>query len=249
MIDNMNMIIPDWDIPKHIKALSTTRNGGVSRAPFNSFNVAHHVGDDTESVKANRDILRGEWLLPNEPYWLNQTHSTRVIHVNDKAEDRNADASWTEQGNQVCTVMTADCLPLLMYQSNPESVAATHAGWRGLLDGIIENTIEALPGNTETIKVWLGPAIGPKAFEVGPEVKQAFAEHNPSSEQCFKPSHNAGKYLTDLYQLAILRLNSVGVTDISGGNYCTFAEDEIFYSYRRDGETGRMASLIWMEND
>lgn len=244
----LNMVIPDWDVPHYVKALSTTRVGGVSKLPFNSFNLAHHVGDDPESVNTNRTILRREWLLPHEPYWLNQTHSTRVIHVTDKAEDRNADASWTEQTKTVCTVMTADCLPLLMYQSNPDSVAATHAGWRGLLEGIIENTITSLPGDVRTIKVWLGPAIGPRAFEVGTEVKQAFTDYDQSSERCFKPSINTDKYLADLYQLAILRLKAAGVTDISGGNYCTFAEQDSFYSYRRDGETGRMASLIWLEH-
>ena len=249
MSDEINIIIPDWQVPTHVKALTTTRRGGVSKSPFNSFNLAHHVGDDKESVQTNREILRREWLLPTEPYWLNQTHSIRVLEVTDNLTDKNADASWTEQADMVCCVMTADCLPLLMYQSSPESVAATHAGWRGLLDGIIENTIDSLPGEPHTLKVWLGPAIGPRAFEVGPEVREAFIEHDRNAESCFVDSQNAGKYMADLYQLAIFRLRTCGVKDILGGQFCTFAEDELFYSYRRDGETGRMASMIWLESE
>ncbi len=246
MSDKMNILLPNWDVPEHVKALSTTRMGGVSKSPFDTFNLAHHVGDDEESVQSNRKILKRDWLLPSDPYWLNQTHSTRVIHVTDKNTDKNGDASWTELNHLVCSVMTADCLPLLMYQSNPESVAATHAGWRGLLDGIIENTIAALPGPPDTIKVWLGPAIGPRAFEVGPEVRDAFITKHASANHCFTESHNTGKFMADIYQLAILRLNHLGITDISGGNYCTYAESDLFYSYRRENQTGRMASLIWL---
>ena len=165
MSDNVNIILPAWNVPAHVRAITTTRLGGVSKSPYNGLNLAHHVGDDSDSVITNREILRRDWLLPSEPYWLNQTHSTDVIEVDDKAIQHSADAAWTSQKATVCAVMTADCLPVLLYRSNPDKVAAIHAGWRGLEAGIIENTVNEMTDAPGTIQAWLGPAIGPSSFE------------------------------------------------------------------------------------
>ena len=227
--------------------MTTTRLGGVSKSPFNSLNLAHHVGDDPDSVKTNREILRRDWLIPSEPYWLNQTHSTDVIEIDDKTIERDGDAAWTCQQETVCAVMTADCLPLLLYQGNPDRVAAIHAGWRGLEAGVIENTVAAMSDNPESIQAWLGPAIGPSSFEVGSEVREAFIGNDKGCVDCFRPSTNDGKYMANIYHLAKRRLNALGITEITGGDYCTVLDQELFYSYRRDGQTGRMATLIWLD--
>ncbi len=247
MTESLNIILPDWDAPTRIRALTTTRKGGVSKSPYDSFNLAHHVGDESESVRVNRDILSRDWLLPRPPHWLNQTHSIEVIEISDKLMTHDADASWTGHRGMVCTVMTADCLPILLYQENPDKVAAIHAGWRGLQAGIIEQTIEVMNANTSALTAWLGPAIGPTAFEVGAEVREAFLAEDTGCSECFMPSKNSNKYMANLYHLAKRRLHCSGVTAISGGDYCTFMDDELFYSYRRDGQTGRMATLIWID--
>lgn len=246
MATSMNVIIPDWQVPANVRAISTCRTGGVSAVPFKSFNLAHHVGDSSQSVRDNRIILSREWLLPSEPIWLNQTHSTRSVELTDKSIDTNADAGWTGEFDTVCVVMTADCLPLLIYAPESNKVAAIHAGWRGLADGIIEETLAEMQVDYQKLHVWLGPAIGPEAFEVGAEVRDVFMAAHAEASRCFQETNKKDKYLGDLYELARIRLRQLGITQISGGNYCTYSQPEKFFSYRRDGMTGRMATLIWI---
>lgn len=236
----------NWPAPKHIKALTTTRNGGHSIAPYESLNLGDHVGDNPDCVTVNRQRLIETALLPNEPLWLKQTHSTDVIHSSQWRHDIEADAIISDSINNVCAVMTADCLPLLITDMSGTQVAAIHAGWRGLQAGIIENTLAKFPHSRSELLVWLGPAIGSQAFEVGPEVKAGFIAIDSAAETAFIPSH-ADRYLADIYLLARQRLKSQGVTAIYGGDYCTFNETQRFFSFRRDGVTGRMATLIWIE--
>lgn len=239
----LDVITPSWPAPKRVKALSTTRDGGVSTGPYAAFNLGGHVNDDPEHVATNREKL-GKYL-PNEPMWLNQIHGTHVVDGSVYTGVCDADASFSKQANQVCTVMTADCLAVLFCDHDGTHVAAAHAGWRGLLDGILENTVATF-SDTSAVMAWLGPAIGPDAFEVGQEVKDRFCAKDAASEACFKPSENAGKWLADLYALARMRLLSAGVKQVYGGNFCTYTDQARFFSYRRDGITGRMASCIWL---
>ncbi len=239
------MITPNWNAPTHIKAFSTTRVGGVSEAPFYSNNLGMHVGDDVNRVAQNRAKLALE--LPQLPLWLDQQHTTVV--VNNPPEQCSqtaiiADGSFTQLPNTVCCVMTADCLPILLTDKQGTQVAAVHAGWRGLCDGIIENAVAKFSGNPEDILAWFGPAIGPLAFEVGEDVLNQFCHHYPSDKDCFKP--HGDRFLANIYQLATNRLNRLGIFDISGGELCTYQQQDLFFSYRREGQTGRMASLIWI---
>jgi hypothetical protein len=239
------MIIPDWPAPSHIHACTTIRSGGRSLTPYHSFNLADHVGDNEQHVQANRQLLRNKLDLPNEPIWLEQTHSTIVLPAA-KSDDRKADASFTDQPGQVCVVMTADCLPVLLCNRQGTYVAAIHAGWRGLANGVIENTVKAINLPPSDILVWLGPAIGPAVYELGQEVLDCFVEDNPEARHSFVPSSKSGHWLGNLYSLARLRLKKLNIHAIYGGDYCTYTDKERFFSYRRDGSTGRMASLIWM---
>lgn len=238
-------LVPNWPAPAHVQACCTTRLGGVSQAPFASFNLGDHVGDDPLAVAENRRLL--SLALPNPPHWLTQTHSTQVNIITTPTANAvlPADASVTQIPEAVCVVMTADCLPLLLTDQQGTVVAAVHAGWRGLCDGIIERTVAAMAVPATTLLAWLGPAIGPNAFEVGAEVRAAFVAQAIEAEQAFIPQQN-GKYLADIYQLARQRLQAVGVSNISGGTDCTVTDSERFFSYRRDGQTGRMASCIWI---
>lgn len=229
----------DWPAPPNIKALQTTRKSGLSKAPFSSFNIAMHVGDSVDSVTANRAHLPKN----KDICWLNQVHSEVVIEADGNLETPSADASFTYGKNSVCAVMTADCLPVLICNEKGSFVAAIHAGWRGLATGIIENTIAKYKGENSGLLAWLGPAIGPDAFEVGADVVTQFPQH----PDCVLESENQGKFLLNLYQVARQKLCSLGVNQIYGGEYCTFSQDELFFSYRRDGQTGRMASLVWIE--
>lgn len=235
---------PDWPAPSHVKSLVSTRKGGVSNAPYERFNLGDHVGDDPDAVMKNRQILA--MSLPQSPMWLTQTHSTTVVKSSEYLGLCEADASYTNEANIVSVVMTADCLPVLFCDDKGSQVAAAHAGWRGLLDGILEQTVACF-SESSTILAWLGPAIGPDAFEVGQEVKDMFCQKHPQVEGCFKPSKQQGKWLADLYGLARYRLQAIGVTQVYGGEFCTFYEAGRFFSYRRDGVTGRMASCIWLE--
>lgn len=240
------MISPDWPAPARVKGLMTSRQGGVSVAPWASLNLGDHVGDDPAHVAANRARLRRQ--LPAEPGWLRQVHSARVVELGRDANPE-ADASFTRQTVQVCAVLTADCLPALFCDRGGCIVAAAHAGWRGLAGGVLEATVAAMAAPPGDILVWLGAAIGPRAFEVGNEVRETFVSQHPQAADAFlaHPASAHGKWLADIYQLARIRLASVGVEAVYGGGRCTFTEAENFYSYRRDGVTGRMASLIWLE--
>lgn len=243
-----SLIYPDWPVPESVKSVSTTRLGGFSRGAYISNNLALHVEDHVGLVQQNRDNLMQYGDLPGSPKWLTQIHGTRVVDFSDP--DCEADASFSNQAKQVCAIMTADCLPILLCDKNGEQVAAIHAGWRGLLNGIIENTLNEFQGTNSEILVWLGPAIGKNAFEVGSEVYDAFTQHHAEAKKYFQPTVSEAigqKYLADIYGLAKLRFNLAGVTSIFGGEYCTFTDEQRFYSYRRDGACGRMASLIWLD--
>lgn len=240
-------IVPDWPVPANVKAVSTTRLGGASQQPYQGLNLGLHVGDKTEHVQRNRTQLQQELRLVDSPAWLNQIHSNRVLELNASLTVvPDADGSYTQASGIACTVMTADCLPLLLCDTAGTQVAAVHAGWRGLADGIIEVALEKFTVPADQILVWLGPAIGPDAFEVGSEVREQFIAEQLQAEQAFKPYGE--KWLADLYLLARQRLQRFGVTNIYGGEYCTFGDPDRFYSYRREGVTGRQASLIWIES-
>ncbi|MEG9482209.1 peptidoglycan editing factor PgeF [Mannheimia sp. HC-2023] len=244
----MDNIIPNWNIPKHIHAFTTVRTGGVSKPPFDSFNLGDHVNDSPEDVAQNRALLVEKFHLPQSPLFLTQTHSTRVLELPYSGKDIEADAVYTNQPNQVCLVMTADCLPILFVSKDGKEIAAAHAGWRGLCDGVLEATVEKFQCPSNEISAWLGPAIGAKAFQVGKEVIEQFCAFDPRAEEAFIQDNSTnGKFLGNLYQIATQRLNKLGITEISGGEYCTYTQKDLFFSYRRDKQTGRMATLIWKE--
>jgi len=234
----------DWPAPPRVRTLITTRNGGVSAAPYNSLNLGLHVGDDETRVLANRALVAAQ--LPGEPAWLNQTHSTTVVEAGPFGAPPDADASFSHASGQVCVVMTADCLPVLFAERNGRAVGAAHAGWRGLCNGVLEAGIATMGVAPADLMAWLGPAIGPDAFEVGAEVRQAFIARDPASQAAFSPIGD-DKYLADIYLLARQRLEAAGISAIYGGGQCTVIDRDRYFSYRRDGCTGRMASLIWIE--
>jgi YfiH family protein len=238
-------ITPDWPAPSNVRAAVTTRIGGQSRAPYDSFNLASHVGDDTRAVAANRELLRERLGLPSDPVWLRQVHGVTVVNAASAHGEPEADGALAVTAGTVCAVLTADCLPVLLCDTHGTRVAALHAGWRGLAAGILEEGIKALGPPGDRLMAWLGPAIGPDVFEVGGEVRSAFVAHDPAASAAFRPRTN-GKYLADLYRLARLRLAALGVGQIHGGEFCTYSDRERFYSFRRDGATGRMAALIWL---
>ena len=249
--------ILQWGAPENIKAMITNRHGGFSQPPFDSLNLGLHVGDDPLLVKKNRDALKA--LLPNEPLWLNQVHGTQVIDADlegTNIDAPNADASVTTTPGRVLAIMTADCLPVLLASRDGKVVGAAHAGWRGLAAGVIEQTVALMRAKqskqTQTdaepqseILAYLGPAIGPHAFEVGSEVREIFIAQNSASAACFEQLQEKGKYLADIYALARLRLNALGIEQIEGGRECTL-QDSDYFSYRRDQQTGRMGSFIWI---
>lgn len=238
------MLLPTWPAPAGVFSLMTTREGGVSCPPWDSLNLGDHVGDDAAHVAENRARLRVQ--LPAEPAWLKQIHGATVVDVS--SDELTADASITRQAGCVCAVLTADCLPVLFCDRAGRVVAAAHAGWRGLAQGVLEATVAAMQVPPGDVLAWMGAAIGPDAFEVGDDVRQAFIKQHPEAAAAFvpHPSGVPGKWLADMYQLARNRLNRVGVQAIYGGGRCTFNEAGLFYSYRREGVTGRMASLIWL---
>lgn len=255
-MNKSDFIVPNWPAPANVHALQTKRNGGYSLASFTSLNFGSHVKDNAMHVAQNRQLL--SQFLPSEPVWLNQTHSINVInaaHTNIKQANcvPDADASYSTKKNVVCVVMTADCLPVLLCDKAGSVVVAVHAGWRGLCDGALEVSIDkacmAAQIMPADLMAWFGPAIGPNAFEVGAEVRAQFIEKDKNAASAFKAQGD--KFLTNIYQLATQRLNNVGVTDIYGGghneDFCTFSDEERFFSYRRDGDTGRMATLIWLD--
>ena len=241
----------DWPAPKNIRACYTLRTGGHSHAPFNSFNLAQHVGDTPQHVDKNRELL-AEAIGQIPIAWLQQIHSTEVVPAEIHTV-LTADANVTRQNNLACCVMTADCLPVFFCDTQGEQVAMAHAGWRGLSQGVLQRTLASFSNPTEVL-VYLGPAISQQAFEVGDDVREAFLSqrhlslnkaHALSLTHCFKPGEQAGKWMADLYGLARRLLHGAGVETIYGGDRCTFTENNHFFSYRRDGQTGRMANLIW----
>lgn len=251
----MSFLVPQWQAPKSVKSLVSTRKGGVSQHPFDTLNLGDHVGDQTKHVLANRAIFAKE--LAAEPLWLRQTHSTLVSTPQSRLSEQGgvitADAAVTNISDEVLVIMTADCLPVLFTNDKGTVVGAAHAGWRGLCAGVLENTIAELlrlsdDKNPANFMAWLGPAIGPEAFEVGQDVVSAFIDSGlPISKDAFIaiPSR-PGKYLANIYLLARGRIEACGIHSISGGEYCTARNSEQFFSYRRDGQTGRFASAIWI---
>ena len=240
---SLQLIRPDWPAPANVRALVTTRRGGVSQGPYASLNLGDHVGDDPAAVAHNRALLSAQ--LPAGPVWLKQVHGLAVVEADRVSGIPEGDASVARRPGTVCAVLTADCLPVLLCDQAGTVVGAAHAGWRGLAGGVIEAAVAAMGVAPERQMAWLGPAIGPEAFEVGGEVRDIFMAHDAAAERAFV-AHGNGKWLADIYLLAAQRLGRLGVPRVSGGNLCTYRDRERFYSYRRDGATGRMASLIWL---
>jgi hypothetical protein len=239
------LITPDWSAPANVKALQTTRHGGVSVAPYDSLNLGLHVGDAPLAVNRNRQSLAP--LMPSEPVWLEQVHGTTVANADAANCVERADASVARQRGSVCVVMTADCLPVLLCDEDGTVVGAAHAGWKGLAAGVIEATVQAMDVAPHKLMAWLGPAISQQHFEVGGEVREAFIKHLPQAAEAFIAHDSEGKYLADIYLLAHQRLTALGITRVSGGGRCTHAEADTFFSYRRDNVTGRMGTFIWLE--
>lgn len=240
----MNWIKPDWPVASNIHAAVTLRSGGVSQGTFDSLNLGLHVNDEPENVYKNRRIISRMLGLPSEPVWMEQVHGIDVIKAGQSKQIEKADASYTDKKNTVCAVLTADCLPILLATTDGSKIAVIHAGWRGLLSGVVANTVNTI--GTINLVAWLGPAIGVDCFEVGQDVKDSFIKKSEKFTQVFTKI-NEKKYLADIYKLAKIELASVGINQVYGGGFCTVTDKERFYSYRRDGETGRMASLIWRD--
>jgi hypothetical protein len=240
----------DWPAPRGVHVLSTFRGGpggGASEAPYAHFNLGGHVGDAPAAVAQNRRRLRVEAHLPAEPAWLSQVHGTDVVDLDaETALDARADGAIARQAGKVCAILTADCLPVVFAADDGECVAAAHAGWRGLTAGVLEATVRALGVPAGHLMAWLGPAIGPEHFEVGPEVRAAFVQNDPGADGAFQPNPR-GRFMADLGALAARRLEKLGLTRIYGGGECTYARRDRYFSYRRDGITGRQATLIWRE--
>lgn len=247
-MNGMLVVRPNWPAPKNVHALVTTRAGGVSVGPYASLNLGDHVGDDVRAVAENRAQLRAALTLPTDPLWLAQVHGTTVVDVVAVTNGVTADASFATRPGIVCAVLTADCLPVFLCNRMGTRIGIAHAGWRGLAAGVIESTVAALGVPRGELMAWLGPAIGPNAFEVGPEVRTAFTDPDPGAACAFRAG-TPGHWFADIYQLARRRLHALGVHAVHGGDLCTFTDSARFYSFRRDGTCGRMASLIWMDPD
>jgi YfiH family protein len=253
-MSSLPLITPEWSVAPRVRAVMTTRLGGVSVAPWDSLNLGVHVGDNIANVLENRARVREEARLPAEPVWLDQVHGTTVVDLDafGVADNRSSrgDAAVTRRRGVVCAIQVADCMPVLFAARDGSVVGAAHAGWRGLAGGVLAGTVEAMRVPGAEIVAWLGPAIGPDTFEVGDDVVEAFVQSASTAQRAqtvaaFTRRSN-GKWLCDLYALARLRLNALGITQVSGGTWCTVADAQRFFSYRRDGQTGRMAALIWL---
>ena len=248
MSSDLQLMTPVWPAPANVQAFSSTRQGGVSAAPWDQLNLGDHVNDRPQHVAINRQRLADHLGLPAQGFaWLNQVHGTDVVEL--KAQSLSqlppADASYTREPGVVCAILTADCLPVILCDREGTIVGAAHAGWRSLCGGVLENLITAMAEPAENLMAWLGPAIGPDQFEVGPEVRQAFINHSSQAASAFaSQGARSGHYMADIYQLATQRLRQAGVSSIGGGGLCTVSDSQRFYSYRRDGQTGRMATLI-----
>jgi YfiH family protein len=237
---------PDWPVARRVRVISTLRHGGVSEGSYAALNLAEHVGDDAAAVAENRRRLRAAAALPAEPYWLAQVHGTRVVEVLPvESSLPEADASWTRAPGRVCAIATADCMPVVLAVDDGTCVAIAHAGWRGLAGGVLEATLQALALPGAPLCAWLGPTISAPAFEVGSEVREAFVARDAAASRSFV-ENSRGRYQADLHGLVRLALERLGVERIYGGGWCTYGNDRDFYSYRRDGRTGRMATLAWL---
>ena len=236
---------PDWPAPGNVRVFVTERGAGVSS--YGSLNLALHVGDDPQRVAANRKRLREALSLPDEPTWLEQVHGARVLDL-DREQVAAADGAVTARAGVVCTVMTADCLPVALCTRDGRRVGVAHAGWRGLNAGVLPAAVRALGADPEQVLAWLGPAIGPAAYEVGGDVRSAFVARDPAAEHAFTPN-SRGRWQADLYGLARDSLNGAGVQAIYGGGFCTFREVDRFFSHRREAPCGRMATLVWLDSD
>lgn len=248
---SVSWIEPQWPVPAGVRVVSTWRTGGVSSVPYESLNLGAHVGDSAAALTENRRRLAEAAGLPSEPVWLAQVHGTHVADLDAaplvaSGYGRPADAAFTRKPGRVCAILTADCLPLVLASDSGDLVAAAHAGWRGLAGGVIEATVVMLGVPPESLLAWLGPAIGPQHFEVGAEVREALLKGDLGAEAAFAPNAR-GRYLANLAQLARRRLESLGVNRIFGGDQCTYADRDRYFSHRRDGVTGRQATLIWLE--
>jgi YfiH family protein len=242
-MDEIDAIVPDWPAPACVKSMVTTRAGGFSAGPHASFNLGANSGDAEAAVVRNRALLRR--FVPREPVWLKQVHGTVVIDAAHAGAMSEADAAVTREAERVCAILTADCLPVLLCERSGAAVGAVHAGWRGLAAGVIEQAVRALQCPPDRVLAWLGPAIGPRVYEVGEDVREAFVRQDPAAEAAFI-ARQPGKYLADIYALARQRLAALGVPAVYGGAWCTYSDPARFFSYRRDGVTGRMASLVWI---
>jgi len=249
-------IVPGWPAPRRVHGFVTTRAGGVSTGEYASLNLGRSSGDDPERVARNRALVREH--LPAEPTWLVQVHGTNVVRAasfriqSDRTGEYQiprppqADECFADAPGQVCAVLTADCMPVFFCDHAGTRVAVAHAGWRGMSAGVLENTVRAMGVDPAHVMAWLGPAIGPDAFEVGPEVREAFLAGDPGADAAFRPG-KPGKYMADLYELARRRLRATGVTELHGGGFCTYTDAARFFSYRRSAQSGRMGAFIWME--
>lgn len=241
----MNWISPDWPVAANVRALTTTRDEGFSGGVWRSLNLGDHVGDKLADVESNRQLLVEDARLPSAPRWLRQVHGCEVADVSNDQTVCEADAVYSDRPGKVCGVLTADCLPLILANAEGTEVAAVHAGWRGLAAGVIEAAVSHFSAPPEQLLAWMGPAIGADDFEVGDDVREEFLRHDEKATNAFRV--HGDRWLADIYMLARQRLNVMGVTAVYGGDYSTFSDPERFFSYRRDGETGRMATLIWFE--
>jgi len=243
-VTSANRIAPDWPAPERVGSLVTTRAGGVSTGPYASLNLGARTGDDAGAVQRNRALLRN--LVPAEPAWLHQVHGTRVIDACAEPADVEADGAIARSPGAVCAVLTADCIPVLLCDRGGGAVGIAHAGWRGLAAGIIESVLSAMGTDPQQTLAWLGPGIGPDAYEVGQDVFDAFVTADGGAAQAFSEC-GTGRYRANLYVLARQRLEKSGVSAVYGGAFCTYRDRDRFFSYRRDGETGRIASLVWLK--
>jgi YfiH family protein len=244
----LEYITPNWPVPKNIQCVTTTRSGGCSPQKYYSLNLGGHIKDDPKHVEENRNLIKKDLQLPSDPMWLDQVHGSSVLSLDENPSNNTADAAYTNKAGVVCAVLTADCLPVTFCDRAGVHIAIAHAGWRGLVNGVLENTLQSIPVANEKIMCWLGPAIGPKKFEVGEEVVEQFVTIDEMHKNAFFEQINK-KYLADIYQLARNVLTKHNVQDVYSNDHCTFRERKKFYSYRRDGETGRMATLIWKNTD
>jgi YfiH family protein len=244
MTTDESWIPADWPAPDGVVAGTTLRDGGVSRGTFATLNLGAYTEDDAKAVSENRSRFRLLCDLPAEPRWLRQVHGSKVIVDPPSGKAAEADAAITREPGVVCAVLTADCLPVILASTDGTELAVAHAGWRGLADGVLEATVRAMSSAPAHILAWLGPAISQPAFEVGGEVRDIFLAHDPAAADCFI-ANERGRWQADLYGLARMRLAGVGVVQVSGGEYCTFGDPERFFSYRRDGACGRMASFVF----